>query len=165
MAKTTEEKNPTWNQTFKILCAHPPETDIVLKVRWKNYVLACTSIPANRLIAASDHSYDSSSFPAAWWRCGQLKFLLRLVPAAEEQLPGWGLGEGVTFLERENCDLVFYQDAHHRKTFAPPVYDGDGRKVRPRKLWEDIFSAINGAKHLIYIAGWAFNHKIVLVSS
>ncbi|KAI3915195.1 hypothetical protein MKX01_035454 [Papaver californicum] len=35
--------------------------------------------------------------------------------------------------------------------------------IFPRNLWVDVFKAINGAKHLIYIAGWSFNPKMVLV--
>ena len=65
-----------------------------------------------------------------------------------------------TFPQRTNCSVTLYQDSHHHPTFQPP-FDVCGS---PRKLWEDVFIAIEGAKHLIYIAGWSFNPNLILVS-
>ncbi|KAA8541697.1 hypothetical protein F0562_022849 [Nyssa sinensis] len=82
--------------------------------------------------------------------------------------PSWGKiidhGEfqglkNATFPQRSNCSVTLYQDAHHCSTFQPP-FDVCGS---PRKLWEDVYKAIEDAKHLIYIAGWSFNPKMVLV--
>ncbi|KAF6175330.1 hypothetical protein GIB67_021835 [Kingdonia uniflora] len=64
-----------------------------------------------------------------------------------------------SFPQRSNCSVVLYQDAHHHPSFQPPGFIHGGA----RKLWEDVYRAIDGAKHLIYIAGWSFNPKIVLV--
>ncbi|KAK6125104.1 hypothetical protein DH2020_041168 [Rehmannia glutinosa] len=60
---------------------------------------------------------------------------------------------------RSNCGVTLYQDAHHRPTFRPP-FDLCGTV---RRLWEDIYNAIDGAKHLVYIVGWSFNPKMALV--
>lgn len=69
--------------------------------------------------------------------------------------------KNATFQQRSNCSVILYQDTHHHSTFQPPVYFHEGG---PRKLWVDVYKAINCAKHLIYIAGWSFNPKMVLVS-
>ncbi|KAJ0006758.1 hypothetical protein Pint_28854 [Pistacia integerrima] len=57
------------------------------------------------------------------------------------------------------ANVKLYHDAHHSSTFLPP-FDLCGS---PGKLWEDVYRAIEGAKHLIYIAGWSLNPKMVLV--
>ncbi|KAL0319373.1 UNVERIFIED_CONTAM: Phospholipase D alpha 4 [Sesamum angustifolium] len=67
--------------------------------------------------------------------------------------------KNAAFPIRSNCSVTLYQDAHHRHTFQPPT-DLCGT---PRKLWEDVYNAIDGAKHLIYIAGWSFNPNMALV--
>ncbi|KAF4362072.1 hypothetical protein F8388_023924 [Cannabis sativa] len=48
----------------------------------------------------------------------------------------------------------------HCSTFQPPL---DICGTTHRKLWEDVYKAIEGAKYLVYIAGWSFNPKMVLV--
>lgn len=63
-----------------------------------------------------------------------------------------------SFPQRSNCNVKLYQDAHHNLAFHPP------NSGTPRKLWEDVYKAIEGAQHLIYIAGWSFNPNMVLVS-
>ncbi|ONK78090.1 uncharacterized protein A4U43_C02F14210 [Asparagus officinalis] len=74
-----------------------------------------------------------------------------------------GLTNGVTFPQRSNCRVILYQDAHHGPKFEPIIGLGTDKCYKPRKLWEDVFRAINGAKIFIYIAGWSFNPKTVLV--
>ncbi|KAF2323547.1 hypothetical protein GH714_036034 [Hevea brasiliensis] len=64
-----------------------------------------------------------------------------------------------SFPQRSNCHVTLYQDAHHCSSFQPPL----ALCGSPRKLLEDVCKAIEGAKHLIYIAGWSFNPKMVLV--
>jgi len=97
----------------------------------------------------------------------KLRFMLWFKPAEME--PSWtnilfnGEFQGLrdaTFPQRSNCQVKLYHDAHHSSTFHPP-FDLCGS---PIKLWEDVYKAIEGAKHLIYIAGWSFNPKIVLVN-
>lgn len=178
MAETTREKKPVWDQTFRILCAHPAETEVVVTVRTRLWVVGRAIIPASRLLSHGQPPCDGTSFPLLSLagkrsRRRRLRFLLQFVPAEEEPLWGrglcdgrfGGLHDGVTFPQRHNCSVVLYQDAHHGRGFAPPLLDGQGRRLRPRRLWEDIYAAIDGAKHLIYISGWAFNHSVVLVFS
>ncbi|KAG5054142.1 hypothetical protein JHK85_006652 [Glycine max] len=68
-----------------------------------------------------------------------------------------GLREA-TFLLTSNSHVKHYHDAHHSSTFQPP-FDLCGA---PKKLWEDVYKAIEGAKYLVYIAGWSFNPMMVL---
>ena len=97
----------------------------------------------------------------------KLRFMLWFKPAEFE--PSWrkilsnGEFQGLrnaTFPQRSNCHVTLYQDTHHLSTFHPP-FDSSGA---PRRLWEDVYKAIEGAKELIYIAGWSFNPKMALVS-
>jgi phospholipase D1/2 len=97
----------------------------------------------------------------------KLRFMLWFKPAELETTWAKILDNGefqglrnATFPQRSNCHVTLYQDAHHCSSFKPP-FDLCGS---PRKLWEDVYKAIEGAKHLIYIAGWSFNPKMVLVS-
>ena len=97
----------------------------------------------------------------------RLRFLLWFKPAELE--PSWGkvIGSGefqglknATFPLRPNGHVTLYQDAHHCSTFRPP-FDLCGT---PRRLWEDVYKAIEGAKYLVYIAGWSLNPHLVLVN-
>ncbi|KAG5042402.1 hypothetical protein JHK87_006317 [Glycine soja] len=63
-----------------------------------------------------------------------------------------------TFLLRSNSHVKHYHDAHHSSAFQPP-FDLCGAL---NKLWEDVYKAIEGAKYLVYIAGWSFNPMMVL---
>lgn len=97
----------------------------------------------------------------------KLRFLLWFKPAGLE--PSWekllrngefhGLRDA-SFPQRSNCEVKLYHDAHNAFTYQPP-FDHCGA---PRRLWEDVYKAIEGAKYLVYIAGWSFNPKIVLVN-
>ncbi|GFP90605.1 phospholipase d epsilon [Phtheirospermum japonicum] len=52
--------------------------------------------------------------------------------------------KNASFPMRSNCGVTLYQDAHHCSTFRPP-FELCGT---PRRLWEDVYNAIDGAKHL-----------------
>ncbi|XP_047959484.1 phospholipase D alpha 4-like isoform X2 [Salvia hispanica] len=167
MAKTTNESDHVWNQTFQILCAHPPQTTITLTLKRKCSVLGKIDIPAHKLLGES--SLINGFFPLSK-QSGQqkkklkLQFIVWFKPAEDEKT--WekalendryqGL-KNASFPMRSNCGVTLYQDAHHHPSFHPP---SDGR---PRRLWEDVYNAIDGAKHLIYIAGWSFNPRMALV--
>ncbi|CAK9165288.1 unnamed protein product [Ilex paraguariensis] len=171
VAKTSYEGDRVWNQTFQILCAHPPNSTITISLKTKCLVLGKINIQALAILNESSlingffplctDNRDSNPNPRL-----KLQFILWFKPAEFE--PGWGrvLDNGgfegmknATFPQRSNCSVVLYQDAHHCSTFQPP-FDLCGT---PRKLWEDVYRALEGAKYLIYIAGWSFNPKMVLV--
>ncbi|KAG2250947.1 hypothetical protein Bca52824_081083 [Brassica carinata] len=70
--------------------------------------------------------------------------------------------KNASFPQRSNCRVVLYQDAHHKATFDPRVHDVP---CNARNLWEDVYKAIDCARHLVYIAGWALNPNLVLIVS
>ncbi|KAL3632948.1 Phospholipase D alpha 4 [Castilleja foliolosa] len=170
VAKTTHEQDRVWNQTFQILCAHPPDTKITITLKRKRSVLGKIDIEARKLLG--DSSLISGIFSMTKTNGKPNKTLkLQLVvwfkPADCET--GWDkaleIGGGYrglknsSFPMRSNCGVTLYQDAHHCSTFKPP-FELCGA---PRKLWEDVYNAIDGAKHLVYIAGWSFNPQMALV--
>lgn len=169
VAKTSHERDRVWNQTFQILCAHPLESTVTITMRTKCSTLGKLHIQARRIV--TEASLINGFFPLEMENGHlnpqvRLRFMLWFKPAELE--PGWskiisnGGFQGLrnaTFPQRSNCHVTFYQDAHHCSTFQPPT----ALCGSPKNLWEDVFRAIEGARHLIYIAGWSFNPKMVLV--
>lgn len=170
IASTSHESSRIWNQTLRVLCAHPINSTITITLKTKCTILGKINIQAQQLLEKA--SLIDGLFPV-YMENGKphpdinIRFMLWFKPAEIE--PSWqktidnnelnGLRDA-TFRQRNNCSVTLYQDSHHNLTFQPP-FDICGS---PRKLWEDIFLAIEGAKHFIYIAGWSFNPNMILVS-
>ncbi|PON96130.1 Phospholipase D [Trema orientale] len=170
VAKTTSERDRVWNQSFQILCAHPSSSTITITLKTSCSILGKFQIQAHQVLDES--SLINGFFPLSLENGKQpnqelkLRFLLWFKPAEYE--PTWekvlsgGEFQGLknaSFPQRSNTHVTLYQDAHHCSTFQPP-FDLCGT---PRRLWEDVYKAIEGAKYLVYIAGWSFNPKMVLV--
>lgn len=168
-AQTSNERDRIWNETFQILCAHPSDSMITIAMKTSCCILGKISIQANQIL--NEASLINGFFPL-FMENGRpnpelkLRFMLWFKPAAFE--PSWrkilsnGDFQGMRsalFPQRSNCHVTLYQDAHHLSTFQPPFLP----RGAPRRLWEDVYKAIEGAKYLIYIAGWSFNPKLVLV--
>lgn len=170
VAKTTHERDRVWNQTFQILCAHSSDSTITITMKTKCTILGKFQIHAHQIL--SEASFINGNLPLLI-ESGKpnpelkLRFMLWFKPAEFE--PSWAkmisYGEfqglrNATFPQRSNSHVTLYQDAHHCSSFKPsPKLCGT-----PRRLWEDVYKAIEGAEHLIYIAGWSFNPKMVLVN-
>ncbi|XVF25114.1 hypothetical protein REPUB_Repub13aG0186100 [Reevesia pubescens] len=169
VAKTSHERDCVWNQTFQIPCAHPPDSTITITMKTKCSILGKFYIQARQIL--NEASLINGFFPLQMENGKtnpklKLRFMLWFKPAEFE--PTWGNVHkhggfqglrNATFPQRSNCHVMLYQDAHHSSAFQPPI----SICGTPRKLWEDVYKAIEGAKHLIYIAGWSFNPKMVLV--
>ncbi|EYU21384.1 hypothetical protein ABFS82_09G116700 [Erythranthe guttata] len=176
VAKTSHEHDRIWNQTFQILCAHPAQTSITITLKRRRSILGKIEIEGTKLLGES--SLINGFFPLTKQNGKtnkrlKLQFIVWFKPADSEK--SWekvitedsnngggyyqGLKNGAAFPMRSNCGVTLYQDAHHSPEFRPPL-DLCGT---PRNLWEDVYNAIDGAKHLIYIAGWSFDPKIALV--
>ncbi|XP_030526387.1 phospholipase D alpha 4 [Rhodamnia argentea] len=169
VAKTSQERDRVWNQTFHILCAHPFDSTITVTMRASCVILGKFRIQADRLLneASSVHGL----FPLQMENGQQneklkLQLILWFKPAEIELSWSKILTNGkfgglrnATFPQRSNCQVTLYQDAHHLSGFQPLL----GFGTTPRRLWEDMFEAIEGAKRLIYIAGWSLNPNMVLV--
>ncbi|KAK3410846.1 hypothetical protein EUGRSUZ_J02872 [Eucalyptus grandis] len=169
VAKTSEKRDRIWNQTFRILCAHPFNSAITITMRASCVILGKIHIQADQLL--NEASLIHGDLPLQMENGQQnekLKIQLMLWFKPAEIEPSWSkiLADGkfsglrnATFPQRSNCQVTLYQDAHHLSGFNPPF----GFCWTPRRLWEDIFEAIEGAKHLIYIASWSLNPNMVLV--
>lgn len=170
VAKTSHEKDRVWNQTFQILCAHRSDSTITITMKTKCSILGKFNIQATQIINGT--SLINGSFPLLTENGKpiselKLRFMVWFKPAELE--PSWrklidnGDFQGMknaSFPQRSNCKVTLYQDAHHHTTFQPPF----AQCGTPGKLWEDVYKAIEGANLLIYIAGWSFNPKMVLVN-
>lgn len=170
VAKTSLQRDRVWNQTFQILCAHPSDSVITITLKTKCSILGKYHLQAHQLL--NEASLINGFFPLLAENGKpnpnlKLQFILWFKPAEFELTWGKiicseefkGL-RNATFQQRSNCGVILYQDAHHRSTFQPPM----SICGKPRRLWEDVYEAIEGARHLIYIAGWSFNPKMILVS-
>ncbi|XP_010262168.1 PREDICTED: phospholipase D alpha 4 [Nelumbo nucifera] len=169
VAETSHQFDRVWNQSFQILCAYPSDSTITITLHTKLSVLGKIHIPTKRIL--DDETLIDGFFPLLTEKGKpnlelKLRFILWFKHA--EHVPSWrrvlshNEFQGVknaTFPLRSNCSVMLYQDAHHCPTFEPPVCLPGG----PRRLWEDVYKAIDGARYLIYIAGWSFNPKMVLV--
>ena len=169
-AQTSHEHDRVWNENFQILCAHPSDTTITITMKTSFCILGKIIIQAHKIL--NEASLINGFFPLLMENGRpnpelKLRFMLWFKPAAFE--PSWrkmlsnGDFQGMrsaSFPQRSNCHVTLYQDAHHLSTFQPPF----SPPRAPRRLWEDVYKAIEGAKHLIYIAGWSFNPKLVLVN-
>ncbi|XP_051147596.1 phospholipase D alpha 4 [Andrographis paniculata] len=171
VAKTSDQHSRVWNQTFQILCAHPPDATITISLKTNHAFLGKMDLPARKLI--EDSSLINGIFPLAKPNGDpskgiKLQFILWFKPADSEtswnkvlQIDGRYQGiRNSSFPLRSNCGLVLYQDAHHNPNFCPPL---DRHRSPLRNLWEDTYNAIDCAKHLVYIAGWSLNPNIALV--
>lgn len=168
VAKTTQESERVWNQTFQIQCAHLADSTITITLKTSCTILGKFHIQAQFL---KEESLINGFFPLLMENGKpnpqlKLRFILWFKPADLE--PSWtkllssGEFQGLrdaTFPQRSNCQVKLYHDAHHSPDFQPPFQICGA----PRNLWEDVYKAIEGAKYLIYIAGWSFNPKMVLV--
>ncbi|XP_041015659.1 phospholipase D alpha 4 [Juglans microcarpa x Juglans regia] len=169
VAQTIHERDRVWNETFRILCAHPCDSTITITMKTSCSILGKINIQAHQIL--KETSFINGFFPLIMENGKpnpelKLRFMFWFKPAEFE--PSWrkilshGEFKGLrnaTFPQRSNCHVTLYQDAHHLSTFHPPSFP----RGPPRRLWEDVYKAIEGAQYLIYIAGWSFNPKMVLV--
>ncbi|KVH92965.1 hypothetical protein Ccrd_005005 [Cynara cardunculus var. scolymus] len=152
IASTSHESNRVWNQTLRVLCAHPINATITITLKTKCSILGKINIQARRLL--EEASLINGWFPVCMENGKphpelKIRFMLWFKPAELES--SWqkmidndefnGLRDA-TFPQRTNCGVILYQDSHHHPTFQPP-FDICGS---PRKLWEDVFVAIEGVK-------------------
>ncbi|CAM8955937.1 unnamed protein product [Rhodiola kirilowii] len=167
VAKTCQERDRVWNQTFQILCAHPADATITVTMKTKYFTLGSIHFPAEQIL--NEASLIQGFFPLVEENGKvnpelKLQLLIWFKPAEQELSWERAIEHGeyqglsnATFPQRSNCGVKLYQDAHHSPAFHPPDCG------TPPKLWEDVYKAIEGAQHLIYIAGWSFNPNMVLV--
>jgi phospholipase D1/2 len=163
--------NPVWKEHFLIPVAHYVR-DIVFEVKDQDVVgsqfIGKVSVSAGLVLNGGvlDGWFDllnQQGKPGA-----KLQLSARYIPVEHNPLYTEGSSaHGVPntyFPSRKGCRLTLYQDAHIYDNTLPsiPLESGKSGFVQAR-CWEELCSAINDAKHLVYIAGWSVFDKITLV--
>ncbi|CAL4991323.1 unnamed protein product [Urochloa decumbens] len=57
---------------------------------------------------------------------------------------------------------AYLPDAHVPDAFKPAIQLAGGRSYEQRRCWEDVYDAIAGAKHVVYVTGWSVVPEIAL---
>lgn len=167
--------NPKWNQSFFIFCAYEAD-QITIQVKDEllvgALVIGKTNIPMARLLAGETVEGWFDLFGILGNSKPTGKILIKLEFHNVRADPSWGQGikgcdiPGVHysfFRQEKGNKITLYQDSHTSNEFKPRISLGQGRFYEPARCWEDIYKALNGAKHIIYIAGWSVYTKITLV--
>ncbi|KAK1316627.1 Phospholipase D alpha 1 [Acorus calamus] len=168
--------NPKWNQSFHLFCAHSaPSITISIKNQLPvdAELLGRAHIPAHQILTSTqpiDAWLDLYKDNGDKTDKAQVHVRLQFTPA--ESCPSWDAGllafsgcRKTFFPMREACDVVLYQNSHLSNQFKPVIhlYNDKHNLYSPPRLWEDLYNAISGAKHFIYVAGWSVNTSITLV--
>ncbi|XP_042427236.1 phospholipase D alpha 1-like [Zingiber officinale] len=160
-----------WNEAFHLYCAHLA-ADIIFTVKTDKAigasVIGRAYLPVKEVMHGAPVDrwlliYDDDRNPVK--QGAKLHVRVRYVAVDRDPVQNWGRGianlyhPGVPrtfFPQRQGCRMTLYQDAHVLDGFLPRNYE-------PQRCWEDIFDAIAGARHFIYIAGWSVFTEITLV--
>lgn len=171
-----EIANPVWNESFHIYCAYNV-ANIKVCVKDDNplgaAVLGTAKIPVADILTGEeiDQSYDLCNNDGNPLKGGaSIHLRMQYYDISADPFVGRGVvnkkypGVPYTYFRQwTGCKVTLYQDAHVPNSFAPKIYLGNGKEYEQRRCWEDIYNAINGAKHFIYITGWSVYTNIALV--
>lgn len=173
---TKEPANPVWNESFHIYCAYNV-ANVVVAVKDDETVgaevIGQAKVPVTEILSGEeiDQWYDLYNEHGEKLK-GHARIHLRMQYFDISTDPFYGRGvvdhkyPGVPytyFRQYKGCKLTLYQDSHSLDTFSPKIYLSNGKMHEVHRCWEDIYKAINGAKHFIYITGWSVYTKIELV--
>lgn len=162
-----QPKDPVWNETFRIYCAHMV-SELTVSIKDAaivgTVVVGRAKIPAIDLLSGRriDRAYKLFNDHTGELNRARIRFSLQFFEASHEFY--WGKGimdahnpgvEYCYFPQRKNCKVTLYQDAHMADNFLPNIYLANNQVYQPTRCWEDIFEAINNARQLIYITGWS----------
>ncbi|KAG2624914.1 hypothetical protein PVAP13_3KG156100 [Panicum virgatum] len=176
---TDETASPRWFESFHVYCAHLA-SDVVFTIRAKNPIGASTLgvgyLPVRDLFSGQEldrwlplcDDDDDKRTPLEGGARVHVK--LQYFDISKDHSWGRGVRSGrypgvpyTFFSQRQGCRVTLYQDAHVPDGFVPRIPLDGGRCYEPHRCWEDIFDAISGARHLIYITGWSVYTEITLV--
>ena len=172
-----ERLNPVWNESFHIYCAHNVSEILVMLKEAKPVgaeVIGQTKVPVSDILSGQeiDRSYELFEPNDNPLNNGLARIHIRMQYFDISTDPFYGRGcvdhkyPGVPytfFKQYSGCKLTLYQDSHVPDTFDPKIYLSNGKLHEFHRCWEDIYKAISGAKHLIYVTGWSIYTKIELV--
>ncbi|XP_027356583.1 phospholipase D alpha 1-like isoform X2 [Abrus precatorius] len=173
-----QPSNPKWNETFEIYCAHHISY-IIFTVKDGNPIGATligrAFVPVeqvikgpivNRWVEILDDE-DHRAVPGH----SKIRVTIHFNSVTEDKTCLWSKGISMPFYgvprtffnQREGCSVTLYQDAHVPRGPVPWIPISREIDYIPARCWEDIYIAINDAKHFIYIAGWSIYTEISLV--
>ncbi|MED6193561.1 hypothetical protein PIB30_020705 [Stylosanthes scabra] len=176
--RVKDPSNPDIKECFYIRCAHKT-SNIIFTIQCETWyssgriVLGQAHVPVEDVINCDlvdkrveivDHA--KKPIPGAPMIHVKLQFF------DAKRNPNWGQGikdpnfPGVPrtfFSQQKGCKVSLYQDAHVLDSFVPEVVVNRGEKYNPQRCWEEMYDAINEAKHFIYIAGWSLCTQVSLV--
>uniref|UniRef100_A0A7S4N196 phospholipase D n=1 Tax=Odontella aurita TaxID=265563 RepID=A0A7S4N196_9STRA len=171
IAKTSiimDNLNPEWNEDFYCHIGHYL-TDLKFEVKDKDFGMRADLIGTHLLPVEELIKYDETTGKPlrvgthkiavldGKEKHGFLEYFIEFVP--KEMLTSKCEVPGVYFGMRPRNDVRLYCNADDGAEGLPVVkYGGaeDNEKTwTPRRLWRDIYDAICGAEHFIYITGWA----------
>jgi phospholipase D1/2 len=162
-------KTVSWHESFRVFCAHEVASIDVLVHSGVLY--------KGRAKVAVSESLLSGEKLDGWFNLeadheGTAKIHLIMQFQAAKLDKYWNAGlaggafEGVShtfFPLRKGCKVTPYHNAHIDDSFSPNIMLETGKLYQPGKAWEDLYWALDHAKHFIYIAGWSVNARISLV--
>lgn len=171
--------NPTWNESFHVFCAFELEANEGLTIYVKDdlplgsMVVGKAHVPPSELLSGQviEGWHDLCCNHDSTIVRGKILIKLQFIKVEDDPYVEWAGGikhtmSGVhySFFRQERGNKVrLYQDAHMHEGFMPPIPLDGGRFHEPTRCWEDLYKAIVGAKHIIYITGWSIYTKITLV--
>ncbi|MQL74856.1 hypothetical protein Taro_007229 [Colocasia esculenta] len=167
-------ENPQWDEHFYVHVAHPV-TAVEFQVKDNDVLgaelIGTVSIPVDDVLLKGNKvtgwfplvgRNETKAYP-------ELHVSLQFKAAQEDPLytvgrdpDNFGVPNAYFPLHKEGM-ITLYQDAHVPDGALPKILLEDGKFFEQGKCWEDIFHAIQGAHHLIYITGWSVYHPVKLV--
>ncbi|WOG87783.1 hypothetical protein DCAR_0207014 [Daucus carota subsp. sativus] len=158
-----EPSNPRWYEYFHIYCAHMVSS-IIFTVKDDNPIGAILIGRAYLPVEAILSGYEVDR----WLEILDVdrnpinsKIHVKLQFTSVTQDSNWSQGlkipSGVPntfFKQRQGCQVTLYPDAHVLDD-SHSIYLKSHGYYEPQRCWENVFDALNGAKHLIYITGWS----------
>ncbi|KAF6156654.1 hypothetical protein GIB67_017790 [Kingdonia uniflora] len=171
-----EPVNPRWYESFHIYCAHMA-SNVVITIKDDHpigaTVIGRAYLPVQELLNGAEvdrwlQIVDENRKPVR----GSCKIHVNLQYFDVTRDLNWSRGiksskfPGVPytfFTQRQGCKVSLHQDAHIPDNFTPKIPLSGGKFYEPNRCWENVFDAINNAKHLIYITGWSVYAQITLI--
>ncbi|KAE8656610.1 Phospholipase D alpha 1 [Hibiscus syriacus] len=74
---------------------------------------------------------------------------LQILDEEQKPIPG----QSIIHIRMQFKSVTVYQDANILDRFKPKIHLSGGMSYEPHRCWDDIFEAIDKAKHFIYITG------------
>ncbi|KAL5538519.1 hypothetical protein UlMin_045122 [Ulmus minor] len=163
-------ENPFWDQHFKVNVAHyAAEVLFVVKVdvvlRWQ--IIGAVRIPVEHLCSRQKVEGSFPILSASGKPCkpgSVLTLSIQYTSVDKVSFNQPRFGELATYFpQRKGGQVTLYQDAHAHDCGLPNFELDNGLEYKQSSCWDDIFDAISQARHLIYIGGWSFYHKVKLL--